>query len=574
MGNVIGIGHDLWIASSALYKDGNFKIAIPEERLNRLKGFQGFPTKAIKHILSESNLSTKDIDLFCIGWNPSQYFNCLHPRFSNTPRWRAEMLYAIPNHILSMSEGIDIGTTHMEIQGLKGKFAFYDHHMCHSFCSHYLSDFKESINISLDGRGERKTCSINTIINGEFRELAETLYPSSLGLFYGSFTQLCGFKPHSDEWKFMALGALSNNEKSVNNFKKLIDQIIYLNGYEIVLDMSYFSYDQPDVYGKSWIKQNLLNLLQINPIEKWDDSACEKNIYYELAKAVQLKFEEIVKQLIFKAVSDTGIKKITITGGCAMNSVCNGKLHKWFPSCEFFIPPYPDDSGISIGAAIIGSKEIGSSIIKVDKKNYTYTGHDYKRNEILDCIKESGLNFIDNEENWNNIARLISEGNLIGFFNGKSEFGQRALGNRSILGDPRRLETKTLLNKAVKYREEFRPFAPAVLKEYADQIFEDYVDSYFMERVLKVKMQWRSKIPAVVHFDNTARLQTVSKDVNGNFYKLIAAFNKITAIPLLVNTSFNLNGEPNVENPRDAIRTFFSCGLDYLLLGQFLISKK
>tara|TARA_B100001989_G_scaffold141417_1_gene100475 strand:+ start:256 stop:1980 length:1725 start_codon:yes stop_codon:yes gene_type:complete len=574
MGNVIGIGHDLWIASAALYIDGNLQSAIPEERINRLKGYQGFPGKSISNLLSYSNLDIKDIDLFCIGWNPSQYFNCLHPRFSKTPRWRAEMLYAIPNHIVSMGDGINIGTTHIQIEGLKGKFAFYDHHMCHSFCSYYLSDFEESINISIDGRGERKTSSINTIVNGEYKELSETLYPSSLGLFYGSFTQLCGFRPHSDEWKFMALGALSNNEQSVINFKKLIDQIISLQGYEIVLDMSYFSFDQPDVYGKTWTKKKLLNLLKIEAIDNWDDNYHKNNIYYDLSKAVQLKFEEIVKELIKKAVFDTGIKNITITGGCAMNSVCNGKLHQWFPSYKFFIPPYPDDSGISIGAAIIGSKEIGNDIKKIDKKNYIYTGINYEKNEILKSIQESGLNFQDYQGNLENVAKLISQGNLIGCFNGRSEFGQRALGNRSILGDPRKEETKALLNKAVKYREVFRPFAPAVLHEYADLIFEDYVDSYFMERVLTVKMEWRTKIPAVVHFDNTARLQTVTEEINKPFYNLISAFYKVTGVPLLVNTSFNLNGEPNVENPRDAIRTFFSCGLDYLILGDYLISKK
>ena len=185
-----------------------------------------------------------------------QYFKCLHPRFSKTPRWRAEMLYAVPNHILSMSKDFEIGSTYIEIDGLKGKFAFYDHHKCHSYCSHYLSPFNESINISVDGRGERKTCSINTLINGEFYELGSSLYPFSLGLFYGSFTQLCGFKPHSDEWKFMALGALSRNKNSVKRFKNLIDEIIKVDGYQLVLDMSYFSFDQPDVYGKYWTTEN------------------------------------------------------------------------------------------------------------------------------------------------------------------------------------------------------------------------------------------------------------------------------------------------------------------------------
>ena len=257
-----------------------------------------------------------------------------------------------------------------------------------------------------------------------------------------------------------------------------------------------------------------------------------------------------------------------------MNSVCNGKLHKWFPSNNFYIPPYPDDSGIAIGAAIIGSKEIGDQVKREETKNYIYTGSNYEKEEILKSINESGLEFEDNKNNWTKVAELISKGKLIGIFSGKSEFGQRALGNRSIVGDPRYAQTKVLLNKAVKYRESFRPFAPSVLKEYGNQIFDDYVDSYYMEKVLRVKKSWQSKIPAVVHFDETARVQTVTKEINKPFFDLISAFNDLTGIPLIVNTSFNLNGEPNVESPRDAIRTFYSCGLDYLLLGPYLISKK
>ena len=228
MSHVIGIGHDLWISSAALFNNGKFTNAIAEERLNRLKGFQGFPTNSINYITEKNQLNLKDIDMYCVGWNPSQYFKCLHPRFSKTPRWRAEMLYAVPNNIISMQDDIDIGHTYINIEGLRGKFAFYDHHKCHSYCSHSFSSFESSINISLDGRGERKTSSINTIINNKFEEISNTLYPYSLGLFYGSFTQFCGFRPHSDEWKFMALGALSTDDNEIKKYTDLIKKVIWL----------------------------------------------------------------------------------------------------------------------------------------------------------------------------------------------------------------------------------------------------------------------------------------------------------------------------------------------------------
>tara|TARA_B100000700_G_scaffold318334_2_gene411327 strand:+ start:1267 stop:2982 length:1716 start_codon:yes stop_codon:yes gene_type:complete len=571
MSNVIGIGHDLWIASAALFQNGKLTNAIPEERLNRLKGYQGFPANSIKALLNFNSLDFQDIELFCIGWNPSEYFNCLHPRFSKTPRWRAEMLYAVPNYILSMSNKVQVGTTFIEVSGLKGKFAYYDHHKCHAYCSHYLSPFQESINISIDGRGERKTSAISTIIDGNYNEIGDTLYPASLGLFYGAFTQLCGFRPHSDEWKFMALGALSRDESLVNNYKAKIDELIWLDGYKIVLDMNYFTYDQPDVYGKMWISEDLNKLLDVHSIDKWDDNMKDNYKYYSLAKAVQDKFEELVFEMIDKSVKEVGIKNLTLTGGCAMNSVANGKLHQKFPNLDFYIPPYPDDSGIAIGAAILGSLECGKAISRKFSAKHIYTGFNYQE-EILKAIQDAKLNYTE-YENWDEIAKLLSDGKIIALFQEASEFGQRALGNRSIIANPTRSDTKDLLNKAVKYREGFRPFAPSILQEYGPKVFENYVDSFYMERVLQVKKEWISRVPAIVHFDNSARVQTVNKELNLNFYNLIYAFYKITGVPLLVNTSFNLNGEPNVETPKDAIRTFYSCGLDYLVLGKYVITK-
>ena len=575
---IAGIGHDLWIASSALFIDGNFKGLRPEERFNRLKGYQGFPKLSLESLLIENHLTTSELDLICVGWNPAQYFNCLHPRFSKTPRWRAEMMYAIPNYIQSsLTQSIDPSYSEVSIEHLHGKIRFYDHHKCHSYCSHFLSGYDESLNISLDGRGERRTTSINVISGMKFNEISHSLYPESLGLFYGAFTQYCGFKPHSDEWKFMALAALSTEDNEFyRHISQIIDQLIWIEGLSLCVDMRYFSYDQPDVYGQSWTKPKLAEKLGINPLIRWGESVdnIPLNCYYLLAKCVQARFESIVHDLIHNAINQTGVINVTLTGGCAMNSVCNGKLHMWFPNANFYIPPYPDDTGISLGAAVLGALDHQESLQLPSIQAYTYTGKKYSDEEVIQILGNYKISHIDIQDDLSVVAELISDGNLIAVFNSQSESGQRALGNRSILGDPRNPKMKETLNMAVKYREKFRPFAPAVLEEHANNIFEDYVPSYFMERVLKVKPIWKERIPAIVHYDNTARLQTVSVNINPRFHKLIFEFYCITDIPVLINTSFNLNTEPNVETPTDAIRTFFSCGLDYLLINNFLIGKK
>ena len=395
------------------------------------------------------------------------------------------------------------------------------------------------------------------------------MYPDSLGLFYGTFTQYLGFRPHSDEWKFMALGALYPDQSN-NRFDQIVRDLIYVEELEIRIKSDFFGFDQPDVNGKKWYKIKLVELLKIEPLASWNDKKERSELYYELAAAVQHRFETIVFELIENAVKKTDINNITLTGGCAMNSLCNGKLKKRFPSLNIYIPPYPDDSGIVIGAAIVGTNSIK---LKTSISEYTYTGGSHRKEEIKDILDSFGLKYKERNSQWYEVAKNIADGKIIGLFQGKSEFGQRALGNRSILADPRSSTTKDKLNRAIKFREGFRPFAPSVIDEDAIKIFENYEATYFMERVLMVKDEWKEKVPAIVHNDGTARLQTVSLEVNEQFYRLISEFKQITGVPMVVNTSFNLNGEPNVETPQDAIRTFFTCGLDMLVLEDYIIEK-
>ena len=292
---------------------------------------------------------------------------------------------------------------------------------------------------------------------------------------------------------------------------------------------------------------------------------------------MQYSFEKIVFYLL-KNLKKRGSKSnnLVLAGGAAMNCVFNGLLNKKKIYKNVYIPAYPDDTGVSIGAAYLANYKFNKKIKrKIYHEKHNYFGPSYSNNEILTELKKSKLSFINPKGLEKYIAIKISEGKLVGWFQGSMEFSHRALGNRSILADPRNPKMKDILNRAIKFREGFRPFAPSVLEEEASKIFElnekDRV--YFMEKTAIVRANWRKKIPAVTHVDNTARVQTVSKKINPKFYKLIQEFKKITGVPILVNTSFNLNGEPIVCDPNDAIRTFFSCGLDLLVIGNYVVSK-
>ena len=291
---------------------------------------------------------------------------------------------------------------------------------------------------------------------------------------------------------------------------------------------------------------------------------------------MQRAFEKQVFHLLkITKKKGTNSGNIVLAGGAAMNCVFNGLLDKKKIYKNNYIPPWPDDLGVSIGAAYLLDYKLRKNKRKIKEIRSSFLGPKYESNTIEDVVKKYKLNYSKPKKLNEFVAQKISEGKLVGWFNGSMEFGQRALGNRSILADPRNIKIKDIINNAIKYRENFRPFAPAILEEKAHKYFDikKGVKIEFMEKAVSVKKAWRNKIPGVTHVDGTARVQTVSKEVNPSFYNLIFEFYKITKVPILINTSFNLNGEPIVCSPKDAIRTFFSCGLDILVLGKFVIEK-
>ncbi len=548
--------------------NGKIVAAAPEERFNRIKMSTAFPFKSIEWCLKKKNLKLKDIDLVTIPWNPAININSASSRWTNDLRWRGEMLSNIPINLMKILDTKPSKQIDLKFNDLK--VSYLNHHECHAASAFFTSPFKNCDILTIDGHGEQDTCFLGTGKNNDINEIETIKYPHSVGLFYGTFTDFLGFKADSDEWKVMALSSYARKK---NNYDKKIEKLYRLTKDGFELDLSYFDFYTFDK------KRNFFNEKFEKLIGK--PRAKSKKIdrkYYLIAGAMQRAFEKIVFHLL-KILKSKGSKSnnLVLAGGAAMNCVFNGLLDKSNLYKNNYIPAYPDDLGVSIGAAYLANYRISKNKRrKIFHEKHNYYGPGFTSKEIKNEIVKSKLKYVEYKKNLTNIAaEYLSKGNLVGWFQGNMEFSHRALGNRSILADPRNPKMKDLVNKAIKFREGFRPFAPAVLDKEAYKIFEmkkkDKV--YFMEKAVKVRNFWKKKIPAVTHVDDTARVQTVIKSINPIFFDLISEFNKITKIPVLLNTSFNLNGEPIVCTPSDAIRTFFSCGLDILILGNYIIKK-
>ena len=567
---VLGIGHDLWISAAALVYDGEVVAAVCEERLNRLKKYKGFPSKSIDMCLREARITADDLDLIVCGWNPAMHMESLNPRFSSSARWRPEYLYSIPNYMLQKAVEFPFGPIEQKFSGFKAPIVYMDHQMAHASNAFYLSPFEKAAVFTADGRGERHTTSFGVGGPEGVKQLGEVLYPNSLGLFYGMITQYLGFVPDSDEWKVMALASYGNGEN--NPFYPALKSMVVVDGDGVFkLDLSMCGFYQPDAYGDRFYSDNFLKTMKMPP-RRQDEPITE--MHHQLAWALQQTFEETMSACLTALHNRTGKDNLVVSGGCIMNSVYNGRITSQTPFQQVFISSSPDDSGIPVGAALWGYYEYLNQRRRRVEHQHDYWGPSYE-DEIEETLKKYKLPYEKLDDGPREAAKIIADGKLVGWFQGRMEFGQRALGNRSILADPRREESKDLVNLSVKYRESFRPFAPSIMAEKVEKYFhtEGNGTASFMERVYMFKDEVKKKVPAVVHVDGSGRLQTVEKETNPRYYALIRAFENITGVPIVLNTSFNLNGEPIVCSPTDAIRTFFSCGLDVLILEDYLIRK-
>ncbi len=560
--------------AAALLVDGEVRYAAAEERFDRVKQSRSFPRQAIAYCLKQAGLDrVEDLEGIAVSWNPAE--NMRHINLSGFTQWRRydpEWLYIVPNHLFSLAGVNSFSGPAMKLDlDASGRCPLYfvSHHHAHLAHAVCQSPFEHGLAAVVDEYGEFNSVTIATF-SGDNLTFSKTIpYPNSLGVFYATITEYLGFTPNRDEWKVMGAAAYGEPARFHDRLRRIL---IWDEKQGIwTLDTRYVEHSNMKRGGYS----NEALTAQLGIARRESDQELQQD-HYDLAAAAQTVFEENLFQILSHYSRLTGEKNLAAAGGCFMNSLANGKIIAQTPLERVFIPYAAADNGGAMGASMY----VWNYLLKMPRRNETspptpFLGPSFSDSEIEQTLQKFKLPYRRMESTTGYVAEQIAAGRLVGWFQGRMEFGERALGNRSILADPRDAAMKDRINSAVKYRETFRPFAPSVLLEKAAEYFElpAGICVPYMEQVYPVRAEKRAVIPAVVHRDGTGRVQTVSQELNPLYYELISEFEKITGVPVLLNTSFNVKGEPIVCTPTDAIQTFFSCGLDLLTLGNFVVRK-
>ncbi|MBO6948120.1 MAG: hypothetical protein JJ855_09085 [Rhodospirillales bacterium] len=572
MGNdsyILGLNHGEINSSAALLKNGELIAGSPEERFNRQKRTKAFPEKSIRFCLEHAGIDFDGVEAIAQAWNPGAHWQKFNPVISSQRIRREDYFYTLPDNLLRLN-GRPIGDwVKMEFDdgfGLKPLY-YVHHHRTHASNAFYLSPFEEAAILTSDWRGEFE-CTTWSHGRGTSLEVLQNQHiPNSLGMFYGTFTELLGYQPDSDEWKVMALSAFdvdcSDIEAKIRETFRLGE-----NG-TLELDQSYYKgalLDQPNLYTDKL--RALLGGRVGEPGEVAGDWHCV------VASAMQNIAEDIAVHFLDHLHTLTKCKAVALSGGFFMNSVFNGKVLDKTPFEELYVSYAPADVGNSMGAALYAAHNILGQE-RCFRHNPSSIGPSYSDDEIESALKRRGIRYERHDDIVATLAGRLNDGGIVALFQGPMEFGERALGNRSIIADPRRDDAKDRINASIKYREAYRPFAPAILHDKVATFFDvpEGFEAPYMEKVVPVRSQYRDALPAITHVDGSGRVQTVKPDQNPFFHRLISAFGEQSGFPVLLNTSFNVNGEPIVQSPDDAISTFFNSGLDCLAIGSFLVTK-
>jgi carbamoyltransferase len=588
---ILGISAFYHDSAACLVRDGEIVAAAQEERFTRIKHDPAFPSKAVAYCLAEGGLSASELD--CVGFydKPLLTFERLlethlvtAPRgirlfWKSMPVWLKRKLW-IPQLI------------HKEL-GREVKVLFGDHHESHAASAFYPSPFDEAAILTLDGVGEWTTTSYGYGTGAQIHTLADLKFPHSLGLLYTAFTYFTGFKPNSGEYKLMGLAPYGEPRYVDRLFEEVID--LREDG-SFRLNMRYFNY----LSGLTMTSGPMEEILD-GPARKPESPLTQREM--DIARSCQVVTEEIILRMARHLHVETGMDNLCMAGGVALNCVANGRILREGPFKRLWIQPAAGDAGGALGVALAlwyrycgdGDKERQVPAAG-DGMSGSLLGPSYEDAAIGEILAEleAPAQSLSSAELPHQVARLLQEEKVVGWFQGRMEFGPRALGARSILGDPRSTHMQSQMNLKIKYRESFRPFAPSVLRERVADYFDLDVDSPYMLLVAAVRKDRqiamsaeeealfgidklnvpRSEIPAVTHVDYSARVQTVRREDNPRYYDLIQAFDRLTGCPLVVNTSFNVRGEPIVNTPAEAYRCFMRTEMDYLVLGNFLVDKR
>jgi carbamoyltransferase len=553
--NIIGISAFFHDSACCLLQDGVIKAAAEEERFTRIKADPSLPEYAFKYCLREAGLTIGDID--CIAY----YEN---PRKKLARQLWSGVLAQSPD-LLDRADPGHVETQIREILGYDGLIRYAEHHMSHAASSYYFSGFTESAVFTVDGVGEWATTTYGVGSGHELSLFEEVEFPDSLGLLYSTITSYLGFGVNDGEYKVMGL-APYGKPAYVDKIEQLITQ--HPKG-QYRLNMKYFGF----LAGDRMYSEHLAALLGKPP--RKEDSKLEQ-FHSDVAKSLQVVLEQIELDKVNYLYERTGSDNLCMAGGVALNCVANGQLLRKGPFKRLFVQPAANDAGCSIGAAALAHVALTGQSPSNGKLAHVYLGPSSTSKQIYSFLLSTPIRYKDCRGDTEGLlaytAQKLNEGKVIGWFSGRMEFGPRSLGARSILADPRRPEMRDRINAMVKKREGFRPFAPAVLREKAQEHFDLDHDSPYMLETCQVVSSLA--LPAITHVDGSARVQTVDRETKSRFYDLLAAFEKISGCPILLNTSFNVKGEPIVCTPEDALQCFIKSDIDLLVLEDFIIDRE
>ena len=568
MTRILGISAFYHDSAAALVTDGQITAAMQEERFSRIKHDSEFPARAIQACLDLGGCTISDIDYVVFYEKPfSKFERLLETYLLNSPRGLASYLKSIP---LWMKDKLWIKDfLFKKLDGYSGPVLFSEHHQSHAASAFFPSPFLSAAILTADGVGEWTTSTLGRGKNNDFTLELEQEFPDSLGLLYTSFTYYLGFKVNSGEYKVMGLAPYGNPVYTDIIEREIID--IRPNG-SFTLNQKYFNYQ----VGLEMISSRFSDLLGHPPRNSRDPL---QPFHKDIAASVQKVTEKVMLLTARFLHEKTGEDNLCMAGGIALNCVANGRILRETPFRDIWIQPAAGDAGGALGAALaIWYQYLGnerSVNLSGDSQQGSLLGTSYRPDEIRSFLLDQGAVFheLDDVSVFTKTAEKLEAGSVTGWFRGRMEYGPRALGNRSIIADPRREGMLDEVNLKIKYRESFRPFAPAVLEEDAEQYFTTGAASPYMLLVGEVLPHRRKEIPAITHVDGSARVQTVSESGNRDFYRLISAFKKNTGCSVLLNTSFNVRGEPIVESPAQAYRCFMRTGMDNLVIENFFLEK-
>ncbi|ANM29076.1 carbamoyltransferase [Acidobacteria bacterium Mor1] len=574
--NILGINAYHGDSAACLVIDGKLVAAIEEERINRVKHWAGFPTEAIRFCLDYAGIKPSEIDHVAIGRDPSAH---LHKKVLFSLQKRPSFS-AIRDRLANMGKVKDLKnilaeSLGVDAQTLKAQFHNVEHHRAHMASSFFLSPFEQSACLTIDGFGDFVSTMFGSGQGNKLEVDDWVSFPHSMGLFYTACTQYIGFGKYGDEYKVMGLAPYGEPEY-LDEFRDILQ---LKPGGKFELNLDYFLHaskgvemqwenGSPEigaVFTDAWVKR-------FGPVRQKDEPLEQK--HNNLARSVQAMAEEMYFHALNHLAEKHPGKPLCLAGGCAYNSVANGKVFERTPFRDVYIHPAAGDAGTAVGAAYwVWNQELDMPRDYV--LPHAYWGPDYSDAQVKKSLDDAGIKYTwieDEQALCDTTTDSMMNGDVIGWFQGRSEWGPRALGNRSIVVDPRRDDMKDILNARIKRREHFRPFAPSILEERSGEYFEESYPVPYMLKVYKIKPEKRKELPAVTHEDGTGRLQTVSKESNPLYHRLIDTFGRKSGTPVILNTSFNEN-EPIVNEPKHAIDCFMRTKMDTLVVGKGFAKK-